>query len=123
MSATAVLANPSRRNKVSAVSTIRARVSSGLGLICGLIGEWLARFMNSDGLHNSSLIRRQVTGSEKSAPSLLWLARPRYASALASNNPASIGCKALQLRAFYRPLTEPLAGASVSRGRRRWRIG
>src|SRR5262249_46978849 len=87
MSATAVLANPSRRNKVSAVSTIRARVSSGLGLICGLIGEWLARFMNSDDLHNSSLIRRQVTGSEKSAPSLLWLARPRYASALASNNP------------------------------------
>src|SRR5258708_3548375 len=35
MSATAVLANPSRRNSTSAVAMIRARVSSGLVLTCG----------------------------------------------------------------------------------------
>src|SRR5262249_34917896 len=60
MSATAVLANPIRRNSASAVSTIRARVSSGLSRTCGLIGGWLARFVNSDEFNNSSLVRRQV---------------------------------------------------------------
>ena len=41
MSATAVLAYPTRRNRISAVSRIRARVSSGFALTCGLTG-WLA---------------------------------------------------------------------------------
>src|SRR5262245_40945774 len=58
MSATAVFANPSRRNSASAVSTIRARVSSGLVLTCGLIGD--VTRLNNDNLRNSSLVQCQV---------------------------------------------------------------
>jgi hypothetical protein len=35
MSATAVLAKPSRRNSASAVAMMRSRVSSGLGFVLG----------------------------------------------------------------------------------------
>src|SRR5439155_26342856 len=54
MSATAVLAKPRRRNSASAVSMIRARVSSGLVLTCGFIGWGAFLFVNSDEISNSS---------------------------------------------------------------------
>src|SRR5205823_798894 len=44
MSATAVFAKPSRRNSASAVSMMRARVSSALTLTCGFIGFDLGQY-------------------------------------------------------------------------------
>src|SRR5712671_6990026 len=57
MSATAVLANPSRRNGASAVAMIRARVSSGLVLTCGYTDadSRLRLRLTSDEFSNSSL--------------------------------------------------------------------
>src|SRR5437764_9276129 len=59
ISATAVLANPSRRNSASAVSMIRARVSSGLSLTWGFIGGVPACGVNADDFHNSSYLACQ----------------------------------------------------------------
>src|SRR6266516_1432673 len=54
MSATAVLAKPSRRNSASAVSMIRARVSSGLvlGWAC-----MVSLRLKTDECHNSSVLK------------------------------------------------------------------
>src|SRR5215471_2994360 len=54
MSATAVFAKPSRRNSASAVSMIRARVSSDLILTCGFIVTLVV--MLNDRKRNSSQI-------------------------------------------------------------------
>src|SRR5215471_3274373 len=62
MSATAVLAKPRRRNSASAVSMIRARVSSGLILTCGFIALPLL----TDEFHNSSRRSCQDAKSEQS---------------------------------------------------------
>src|SRR5215470_7808906 len=60
MSATAVLANPIRRNSVSAVSMIRSRVSSGLVLTCAFIGPGRLLEMIYDDFYNSSLVTCQA---------------------------------------------------------------
>src|SRR5437016_3745432 len=52
ISATAVLAKPSLRNSASAVSMIRARVSSGLVLVCAFMGRL---HLTTDECYNSSV--------------------------------------------------------------------
>src|SRR6266568_4711736 len=66
MSATAVLANPMRRNSASAVSMIRARVSSGLSLTWGFMAHSGCGLVNTDDFHNSSPEGCQERGSQKS---------------------------------------------------------
>src|SRR5206468_1276664 len=58
ISATAVLAKPSRRNRASAVSIMRARVSSGLVLGCAFIK--LVHGLLTDENNNSSVPVRQL---------------------------------------------------------------
>src|SRR4051812_33571114 len=74
MSATAVLANPRRRNSASAQSMMRARVSSGRVLTCVFMTAVHVQVMTDD-FFNSSVIRSQDKISPRAGN--LTLGRPR----------------------------------------------